>query len=285
MPEEFQHFHFTEEKLATCLNCPKIIEDGFHPDIRCCTYHPRIPNFLLGLALENKDMVPIIDQTIAEDFGTPEGMQQSSLQAIESLQQHAQNAFGRNEKVVCRFLDRESKLCKIYLYRHSVCSTFFCKYDLGKTGEEFWEKLQTLVSQIETALAQWCMESVGFSVLEYFKRFDELSSDIQSVSNQVSKSWSKSALKILWGDWYGKEQEFYLKCAQKIKEHQDELYEIACTIKIQQPLKYEMTLRNLFSDSLKKEQDETAPIGGTPVPVEDLWYLVQVAQKNLKSEL
>src|SRR5687768_9766510 len=46
------------ETKATCDSCPMCEPAGtkpsrlaFRPDVKCCTYEPTIPNFLVGLAL------------------------------------------------------------------------------------------------------------------------------------------------------------------------------------------------------------------------------------------
>src|SRR3954454_5365908 len=50
------------EEKATCGSCamcppPGAEGDGayFRPDVKCCTYHPRLPNYLVGALLADDD--------------------------------------------------------------------------------------------------------------------------------------------------------------------------------------------------------------------------------------
>lgn len=274
LPEDFDYFQIPEAKKSTCLSCPKIKSDNYMPDIKCCTYNPGIVNFLLGQALNDPQTEKAVESLIADGFATPEGYQQTPGQAYQSILQNANNSFGKDDSVVCRFLN--DGLCGLYLYRNSICSTFFC-YG-SKTERSFWDSLEAAVGQIETALGQWTMSQVGIVTKDFFTVLDSL--DVESSFNKSKSNWTEKTLKLMWGDWYGREKEFYLKCAELV-DKQEHLYEIAKNQPLLQPKKYELALRDRLPDYLKKELDSECPVGGKPMSVEDLWYLLKRAQTEV----
>lgn len=278
-PEEFRHFRFPRERNASCGNCPMVVSDGFHGTYKCCTHIPRVPNFNLGAALQDPKTAPLIEKMIARGFATPEGTVVTPGQARTALAQNAAGNFGKNIDTRCDFLDPSNGNCGIYLYRNSVCSTFFCKSDFDSDGVEFWERIQGTAGQIESALSQWVMQKIGFDVKAYFKRFDDLAQGMIEKTTD-DWSWSEDDRKILWGAWFGKEKEFYLESARLVLEHKDQLYELACATPILEPELYESRFRDSLSDVLRKELDEEIP-AGTPVPVDTLWYKLSLAHRNL----
>ena len=94
LPDDFLYFQIPHEKRATCNNCPNQCNPEFHPNYRCCTYNPRIPNYLLGMALEDPKTAPLIEDMIAEGFATPEGMIHTPPQHVDSLKQYSNNDHG-----------------------------------------------------------------------------------------------------------------------------------------------------------------------------------------------
>ncbi len=152
LPGALTEMTLPQERLATCLNCPKARFEGWRPDYRCCTYHPRVPNFLLGLALSEPASAKIIKRLVREGFLLPEGMISSPNQWAHYLTDTGEDRFGRSEKVLCPFLEQKSGLCQLYAFRNSVCSTFFCQHDHGDKGDRFWSSVQTVAQQVEMAL-------------------------------------------------------------------------------------------------------------------------------------
>lgn len=272
---------YPSECRSTCANCPKVAQEGFHPDYRCCTYHPTIPNFLLGLALENAETAPLIDALIAESFATPEGLQPTAAQTHAALVQRAANDFGKEHAVVCRFLDAASGRCRMYAYRNGVCSTFFCIHDQGDDGREFWAKLQAAASQAETALAQWAMQAAGFDVAAYFARFDSMSHDVAAHTAAVGQAWTDEARKTLWGDWFGRERELYLACAALIRTNKERLGELADSVTLRSADAYDLAFRASLPEGLRDELDANGITAGQPVPPADLWYMFKLAHRNL----
>jgi Fe-S-cluster containining protein len=280
-PDDPRTWRLPKEERATCGACPKIVDEGFRPDVKCCSIHPRVPNFLLGFALEDPATAPFIEALIAERFATPEGLQATSAQTLASLEQRVADRFGRDDTVRCRFLDASAGRCRIYAYRNSICSTFFCLHDQGPKGGEFWDRLQAFVGQRETAVAQWAMAEAGMDVDAYFARMDGLASDVMRHSDPATQSWTGEALRALWGDWLGREAELYRACAQLVRAHRDRLSDLADAVPVKNADAYDLAFAAALSPPLRAELEEAGPITGTPVPSEDLWYMLKLALRNL----
>lgn len=277
LPDDLGYMQFPKECQSTCAACPKIKDEGFHPDYRCCTYQPRVPNVLLGFTLEDPETAALAERAIAEGATTPEGMIQSPLQTRVALAHGASGAFGKDTTVACRFLDPSNGKCRTYKYRNSVCSTFFCIHDDGDEGEDFWTKLQAVAGQVETALSQWAMAELGIDPKAYFARYDDLAADVDACSDPATKGWSAKALDILWGQWRGREKEFFLACAALARQHQDRLVEIAKEVELRQPSAFDLALRRTLPPALQEELDMHGVKAGDPVPVYDLWYAFNLA--------
>src|SRR5687767_13521531 len=74
MPREFLALKFPEERRATCMSCPKACYEGYRPEYRCCTYHPRVPSFLLGLATLTPQGEAAVQRLLRRRMLLPEGM-------------------------------------------------------------------------------------------------------------------------------------------------------------------------------------------------------------------
>jgi Fe-S-cluster containining protein len=280
-PEDFKYFNFPTARESTCGNCPKIVTDDFLPDTRCCTYNPRVPNYLFGLALERPDTKEAVRQVIKDGYATPEGMQQTPKQAKIALNQHIDDDFGKSKDVLCRFLNLESGLCQQYLYRNSVCASFFCVNNHGEAGGDFWERVQALAGQVESGLTQWAMNQNGLNTKEYFEKFDSYSSRLDESTSNDDDSWSKSFLRDVWAQWYGKEEEFYMACAESVRQEKSRLWEVACSTPILQPDKFEMSLYHTYSEDMAAQARSDGLVSGPPATYEDLWYVLQLAHRNI----
>jgi len=280
-PEDFSYFKFPTARESTCGNCPKIVTEKYLPDTRCCTYNPRVPNYLLGLALENKETAAAVRQLIKEGFATPEGMHQTPVQTRISLDQHIGERFGKAKDIVCRFLDLDSGMCQQYLYRNSVCASFFCINNHGEAGRDFWERVQALAGQVETSLSQWAMSQAGLDAQSYFDRYDDFSVQIADYSQDDRESWSKEFLNNIWGEWYGREEQFYLECAEAVRKQKHDLWNIVNKTPILQPFKFEHSLYNSLEKDMKAQARADGLVAGKPASHEDLWYVLQLAHRNL----
>ncbi len=282
LPEDVLYFRVDPEKGSSCFDCPQVKAHGFHPVTRCCSYIPRIPNFLLGFALMDENTKPTAQTFVGSGFTIPEGSQVSPAQMEQSI------GFLSGElphgTVVCPLLDRDSKKCRVYAFRNGVCSTFFCRHDQGEVGAEFWESLTDLVTQVETALAQWALEQSGFDLGRYFERFEGFQDSMDACTDAVSGTWSESARRTLFAEWYGREEELFLSCAEAIIKHKKNLFEIAGQQRLRQTPGYDAAQRQRLGRRFPAHLIAEALPEGEAVPIRNLWYSTQLAHRNLQLE-
>lgn len=280
-PEELAYFKVDPESRSSCFNCPQVKDAGFHPSVRCCTVIPRIPNFLLGMSLYEEPTQSLIESYIAEGFGLPEGSNISPKQLLTSLA-YIVKPNHDVPTVICPFLNLESKQCRMYAFRSTVCSTFFCQHDRGEAGRLFWEDLQDLGSQIEAALSQWALTEIGFDREAYFQRFNALGAISESCSDSGSNAWSLSSRKLLWGEWFGREAELYRACAEAVIRNKHDLYAIASREIILQTKDYDASVRGELAMSFPPDLVAEALPDGSPERIQNLWYALQLSHRNLQ---
>lgn len=271
MPREFLALKFPAERRATCMNCPKSCFESFRADYRCCTYLPRVPAFLLGLASLTEKGFPMIERLIERRLLLPEGMHYAPGQWVDYLDDLEHERFGQSEKVLCPHLEESSGYCQIHAFRNSVCSTFFCLKDHGDPGDSFWGRIQTLGSQIEMALGQWALEEAGFDLKRYFETFDRLAANIHKVSDRAG--WREEAWLELWGEWSGRELELMQGAAAAVVRHREHLWEIANSFPIQESQAFDRAMVRAVPRRLKNQvdpEDLDAEAGDAAKP-RDLW--------------
>lgn len=282
LPEDAQWLKFPTERRASCASCPKAAAGVHHPSTRCCTYFPEVPNFLLGLALQDPGSRSLIEAQINQGCILPTGQQIDAGQYHTAVKSYAQNRFGELTDLVCPFLNPETVQCGIYAYRNSVCSTFFCENDHAESGHQFWEKTQDLVGHIEIALSQAAMQALGVDVCRYMETLDAWAGDIAG-SFHPDGGWSLELREQLWGKWLGREVEFLTATAHWVQERRDELYALACGQTLYEARGFESAVRRWLPEAIRSHASPVNPGPVTPVPspVSELWYKVQLAARQL----
>lgn len=281
LPEEFMWLKLPNESFTVCNKCHKVETQDYRSDCRCCTYFPQIPNFLLGLALKDPTSEHLVKKLIENGSALPEGSQFSPKQFYDSTKDFSDELFGRSTLITCPFMDPEEPVCGIYPYRNSICATFFCENDHGDTGAEYWDKIQALAGQIETSICQWVMDEIGLDTKSYIERMNSLSDKINELSDPSSGTWSLSTRKFLWGEWFGREYEFFEKCADLVIEQRGRIYEIACNQYPFEAFQYEHALKYWIPSTYRDKVPSLPEAQGIPVSISDLWYELQLATRQL----
>jgi hypothetical protein len=189
-----------EERRSDCGNCPMVRERAtscahdavFLTDGKCCTYLPDLPNYLVGMILRDDSAEMVAGREQFErgalrrmELG-PLGVYKSRERAL--IQKLSAGAFGTDLGQLCPyFVNERGGLCAIWKYRNSRCATWFCLYDRGAYGAGLWDAVLELLKRLELALAEWNLEL-------------------------IRPSWQN-----VWGDWAGREREFYLECAKRVE--------------------------------------------------------------------
>jgi len=282
LPKDFFLKRFPDECASSCSQCPEVKDSGFRPDYRCCTFQPRISNYMLGFAWADAGSpgAKILDQMLADDFLLPEGLIASPKRWSLFLEDQANDKFGKSDQVLCHFLDKDSGLCQIYQYRNAPCSTFFCRHDQKEKGEVFWDQLMIYINQIEHGLSQWAMTQLGIEPKVYFSQFDDYAKQMELfLPGEIG--WPKDVLDRVWGDWRGREKEFYRKAAELIDQNRNQLISIAENIIPIESLKFEKSTLAALPDEWQDAVDESDQDEGKVSSIQSLYKLLKFYHREL----
>ncbi|MBI4581534.1 MAG: hypothetical protein HY718_17680 [Planctomycetes bacterium] len=224
------------ETVATCSDCAMCAEDEqermpsgyyFDPGIKCCSFIPDLPNFLVGRVLADDDAGraagrATVEQRIADGVAvTPLNLGRHPT--YQALYQHVTNTagFGRDRTIRCpHYLDERGGLCGIWPHRESTCTTWFCKHVRGATGKHFWATLQQLLQGLETELAFWCVLKLDLGREAVGRLF---TSSVPSLDpdpkgeGRLTGVPDRQVRQANWGRWAGRERDFYMECARLVE--------------------------------------------------------------------
>jgi hypothetical protein len=210
-----------KEARATCENCemcdkgtmpPAVNAVFFDKDIKCCSYFPSLPNYLVGSILEDEEFAEgarRVKKIIASKIGvTPYWVGPSNKWELLYNASSA-SAFGRAPSLRCPYYDNGR--CSIWRHRETVCSTFYCKFVYGANGSLFWKSLKTYFCYVEEMLAAYAARSVCPDIKEPPNTSKLTMQELEDLPplDTAYKSW--------WRDWAGREEEFYKACAAKVR--------------------------------------------------------------------
>lgn len=220
MPKELLQFELEESK-ATCNACAMApgktkTKVTYAADLKCCTFEPLVPNFLVGAILSQPMLHPagvkILESKISRrEFSLPIGMTASIRYQVE-FNQRSPNDFGNRKDWLCSYYDRGTELCQIWRYRGSVCTTFFCKSIYGREGLMFWARFGEYLHFVEMALMQEALTQMDFSPRQVSELLD-------FVNRKEGSGWELKARVIpeersrkIWNGYYDNQADFFEKC-------------------------------------------------------------------------
>jgi len=195
----------------------------FHPDTKCCTYIPELPNFLVGRILTDEDpaLAPgraSVERRIDERIGvTPLGLQRPPVHLL--LYQHgSQSGFGRAVSLRCpHYRTDTGGTCGIWRHRNGVCSTWYCKHTRGATSQRLWHALDQLMVIVERSLTRWCLLQLdvdGEVLARLLPRgADREGQGVPIDAESLDGTVAGGAYAALWGAWLGRERELYRRAA------------------------------------------------------------------------
>ena len=152
---------------ATCGDCvmckPPPEGASWAPDVRCCSYLPHLPNFLLGGALADDEAVvgraSVEARIAAGDAISPLGT--AWTEAFDVAWKEHATRFGRDRALRCPDYVDEGGLCGIWKYRNAVCATYFCRVVRDGHGQRFWDAARVVLLTVEHDLARACLRELG----------------------------------------------------------------------------------------------------------------------------
>jgi hypothetical protein len=212
---EFLSGAIPAETAATCSDCAMLPGEResarpaaapfFNPETKCCTYLPVLPNFLVGRMLAD----------VSPEFTRGRASLEARLSARVAVSSlgigrdaaydllyvtRGRSLFGRARSMRCpHYLDEGGGQCGIWRHRAAVCATWFCKYVRGAVGQRFWQALHRLLSAVEGDLSMWCARQLGV----------DAGADRAGVAADEPRR--------VFGDWSGREREFFQECARLVE--------------------------------------------------------------------
>jgi len=278
LPEEAQWLRLPSESYADCSICPPAMRGEYDPGCRCCGYIPHVPNLLLGLALEDDGAAPLIEGAIGDGLALPSGLWAPPARLRRKVELDAADKFGTEATMACPFLKGDGG-CGIYAYRNSVCSTFFCVNDHGEPGETLWSTMHALMGNAETGAAQWAMGEAGLSWELQAERMAELVGDLDRLS--TLDGWTPEALAHIWGEWWGREAEFYAACIASLRGAREGFWERLADLTPTDAVGFELAQRDWIPEEFRDEVPPIATGDVSRMPTDDLWYRIQLRLKQL----
>lgn len=222
------------ESRATCESCQmcdhgtvpaELSASYFRPDTKCCTYHPALPNYLVGavLADERPELAEgktRIRAQIQKRLGVSPQRLSPSKKWTLLYRAAMESSFGRSLLLRCPYLDDEER-CSIWYHRESICATFYCKFDGGVAGALFWKALKAYLSHVEETLSVWAARQVSKDVRD--PRQDDTAA--LSLAEFEERPADDATHAKIWGPWAGREEELYIACHERVRSLTREEFE------------------------------------------------------------
>ena len=224
--DEFLSAPIEPETHATCADCAMCAPVGappdpeavyFNPAVKCCTFVPALPSFLVGRILREPASAPgraSVEARIATGIGvTPLGLGRSPGQHVPDA------GFGQDEAFLCpHFVPQDGGICGIWSHREATCATFFCKFVRGAVGADFWSALQRLLEAIEQALAWQCLEALDLGADAVALLLGPAGDSRHgSVAQRQDGTYAPADFRVMWGRWAGREPAFYAAAAEVVE--------------------------------------------------------------------
>ncbi len=230
LPPAFEREAVVESK-ATCDNCVMCAPEGteksrqrdfFRPDIKCCSYQPRLPNFLVGAILADetpagKEGKRRVRARIAERTGVTPEFIGPSRKYTALLEAGRYAAFGRSMTLRCPYFHEDDHNCTIWPYRKSDCAVFYCKYDAGADGRAYWRGVGAYWSHLETEVASLVRERTSSEVVQPPWPANRMS--LEELEDRPPKQDDYAAW---WGPFVGSEESFFIQCFEQAQKLDDD---------------------------------------------------------------
>lgn len=225
IPQSVLNHHLSETK-AQCSQCNMAQPDKrrrFHyqNDLKCCTYYPFTPNYIIGEVLQNYETSISADKfknmIRLREFALPIGLVASG-EYQKKFSERLPDDFGNDRKLLCPYFDKLNNQCSIWEFRGSVCRGYFCKSSYSRTGLKYWELFKEYFGHIEMVVAEELISELGYSPKDVTAQIELL--QIYEFENQIhnQRTLSESQQKNYWSQYYLQEIEFYKNCYLELQK-------------------------------------------------------------------
>lgn len=220
------------EPHATCESCAMLPVSGdaragrdevfFNPKTKCCTYLPRLHNFLVGAILADGSPDMAEGRTrVLERIGKKIGVTPlwvGAGGAYRLMYDHGDGLFGHSEAMRCPYYleGRIGGGCGVWAHRNSICMTWFCKHERGAPAKTFWDSAKELLMAVEENVAVHCLLTLGFEDTALRANFPPKIPRAQRVDtvrgDELDGMVGAARYRALWGGWAGREEKLYREC-------------------------------------------------------------------------
>lgn len=219
LPSEVLGLPIAELK-ATCNACIEVPK--YEEKLKCCTFHPFLPNYLVGqILLDQKKNPSFVSEVMKHKISTREYVLPLGMVAPVSYQvdfnKNKAEEFGKRSDWLCPYYDKIQDRCGIWRNRGSVCTSFYCKSSKGIKGKRFWNEALDYLSYVEMALAEEALVNLDFSprqisdLLGYINRHQGTKLELKSDSLELKK------VKALWNGYFEDQEGFFIKTLEIVK--------------------------------------------------------------------
>jgi Fe-S-cluster containining protein len=239
LPDFFNN-KIPEESFAFCMDCTnartgppgkKLQTKPFRPDVKCCSYFPGLPNYLLGAILADSD--PALEEgkrRVRELINKRTGVSPAGIQAPKKyslLFTAAENSFGQCKSLLCPYYHKSKGICTIWKYREATCSTYYCRHVASAAGKAFWGTLKNVLFSVEKRLCGWVLLESGFDfTADILNAFSFGIQKVNRMSAAELEDVPPTAEEYLkpWQNWAGKEEEFYMHSYRLVQQISPQLF-------------------------------------------------------------
>jgi len=214
------------EPFSNCLDCQMVAKSRdeissdtgrpFSPDTKCCTFIPRLPNYLAGAILSDNDPAMeegkrrIIERIRSRKGVFPNGVYPTS-EYNRQYQEKCRTDFGRNKQLLCPYFVNGDYNCSIWKYREAICALWFCKHLAGKKGTEFWNSVIGYMKFLQ----EWLLNiAAGRCELDPVDPYDE--GTYPGFRESPGNGAEASSYADTWKQWEGNEIEYYIQCYEVV---------------------------------------------------------------------
>lgn len=227
LPKDILSFE-VKETLATCETClmakPRRKKTPFYePDLKCCTYYPFLPNFVVGAILSDESRsAPGAVAAIREKIKTRHYSLPLGLVAPPNYQvpfnHRKQNEFGRRPDWLCPYFQPEQQNCGIWRHRGAVCTSFYCQSSFGKKGLRYWDQISNYLTYVEMALMEEALVMLDFSPRQISDLLSYLNRQEASAAEMRSPRLPEKKARDLWNGYFEDQEGFFKKSFQIVGE-------------------------------------------------------------------
>jgi Fe-S-cluster containining protein len=209
LPKELLKAEIHETK-ATCGSCNW---SAYQPNLKCCTYEPYLPNFLVGSLFESAATAPLALQALRtkiekRQFSLPIGMTASVRYQVE-FNQRDEKDFGNRADWLCPYYNQAQQNCGIWKNRGAVCTTFFCQSSYDVMGQEFWKQMNDYLTYVEMAVMEEVLVHLDFSPRQISECLQYLNRQEGSATELKSHGLPEAKARKLWNGYYDEQEDFF----------------------------------------------------------------------------